>query len=226
MWNADDFYRDPLGFMRENVVLIAGEMRQPGGGEHLLRIAIDEQPRLKVLNTNGKVWVLYSIRFAFNTNGMVIYYCDYKENAGTMATLGTKAEWMFTAEMNGCTFAVGNQVGGGRVAVGHMNFETAGTGWGEQTQDRQRQAQRNYAYNRMGCDTQLIQPEDYKGTDNSQNATTFGELDVDTWRFWTLQYKRLTDGEYLHCGIHYHLSAPKFAGAAPLGLQSLIGAHR
>jgi hypothetical protein len=226
MSTAADFYRDPLVFMRTNVVRIASQMNHPGGGDHLLLIAVAEQTRQKVLNIDGKVWVLYSIKFAFNPDGMLVYYCDYKDNDGKMAALGTKAEWMFTAEMNGCTFAVGNQVAVGRVAVGHMNFMSAGAGWGAQVQDRQRQAQRNYAYNRMGYDTQLIQPEDYKGDNDDQDATTFGMLDVDTWRFWTLQYKRLTDGQYIHCGVHYHLSAPKFRGATPIVPQSLIGAHR
>jgi hypothetical protein len=205
MAQPQDFIRDPLQFMRDNIVLV--NTMRVSDDEPAIEVRVFENPNVRIGNMpNGRV---YEMGMRNNNRGrddeyLKIYFCPYGDDEAHFITLGRDANFMFTPAMDGCTFGVGSQNGEGVVRVGHVNYALAGKKWGAQDgQERQREAQRNVLGDRLGWNAKMIQPEMYKGLQNDRSATTFGILDDDYyWSFYTLRYIQLGGQTFLHYGVH------------------------
>lgn len=59
-----------------------------------------------------------------NTSILTAYYCNYSPDVATRLVVGQAADFMFTANMNGCTFLVGHT--NGQYIVSHSNAAETG----------------------------------------------------------------------------------------------------
>jgi hypothetical protein len=124
-------------------------------------------------------------------NTFLAYWCPYESNDCKLAWLGSAADFMFTAKMDGCTFAVGSAAPSGERMVAHANVG----GKGAEQLDKIRG---KVAFKRdQGMKT--LAPSAYSfggkdaltGTNWKIQATTFGiRLANGTWKFYcqTIKY--------------------------------------
>ncbi len=136
------------------------------------------------------------------------WICDYANDAVNYRTLSNARSFCFTATMNGCTFGIGSQVGGGVVTVSHSNALTAGGG--DLTKQVNEQMVLASMVSPQGAS--LFEPKAYgfaggqsiyvrNGTPGQLDTTTFG---VCVNNFWTFYYQ-----QYIRCGSQYLLKTFK-----------------
>jgi hypothetical protein len=63
-----------------------------------------------------------------NNDTFSAYWCPYKQANAPHVMLGSKASYMFTAKMDGCTFGIGHALANGDVYVAHANQNGDGAG--------------------------------------------------------------------------------------------------
>jgi hypothetical protein len=194
MLQKSDFYRDPKDFLKENVVRINGAQIKLNYGENpnqVYRFILQEDGEWrKVVDGTGKtVGAVYRlVRDDNAVEGINAYFCPYKKGETNWVTLGTAAHYMFTPQMDGCTFGIGNDAKGAVIA-GHANSADVGSKWAEDYGKdaglaRQRAAQLNILRYKIKTNGHYIEPEQYM-VDEASRATTFGVLRQDGWKFYT-----------------------------------------
>ncbi len=109
------------------------------------------------------------------------YWCPYEANNCKHTYLRNDASYMFTAKMDGCTFAVGSQLpGGAGVFVAHANLGGKGT--------EQHDLIASKVMFRGDAGKKMLHPSAYKfssGEGWSTQATTFGFLIGHQWKFYS-----------------------------------------
>ena len=190
-----DFPRDPMAFMRRNILEIGpgcNPWQPEAHGDKVLRFRIVPAGHRAVFPTGGLVYQLLPARV--NDHPVIrAYFCPYTAEATCYTVLGTAASFMFTEMMDGCTFGIGSDGGDGTVRIGHANYSIIGQKWDKVNQGPQRQAsaQREVLKYNLGLDSTLIHPESYIDFNRPyhQVATVFGILgDFRNWSFYAQKY--------------------------------------
>ncbi len=120
-------------------------------------------------------------------DGFAAYICPYADNTAQFKTLGASADYMFTGDMDGCTFGIGMPNGIGDVLVGHSNAQNqAGGSTFNPNYVPQRNAQRQDLVG-GGTAQSVLEPDDYR--DNPPLGTEFKAVSIglrinNTWEFW------------------------------------------
>jgi hypothetical protein len=109
------------------------------------------------------------------------YWCPYQGGTFKHAFLGTDADYMFTAKMDGCTFGAGSALPDGSCFVVHAN--DAGK---EQEQYDMLTGADSPLHGDHG--THFLGPSGYRSKEGSRytQATTFGIRDHGGWQFHSL----------------------------------------
>ncbi len=109
------------------------------------------------------------------------YWCPYESNNCKHTYLENAASYMFTAKMDGCTFAVGSQLpNGAGVFVAHANLGGKG--------NEQHDLIASKIMFRNDTGKKMLHPSAYKFNSSdgwSTQATTFGILIGNRWKFFS-----------------------------------------
>ena len=216
-----DFLDDPAGFARVNVLalyVLGGGLRKDGQKADVKYwgLTAAHAPNAVENKEHGKAYLLRVVP-EDSDGAFAGYYCPYANNDWQPSMLGNKAQFMFTDQMDGCTFGVGSQGNGtnGHVLVCHVNTTRAGGAAlplaGEVTpedrlrsQEQQAKLQRNIVRSELGMDASFIEPSTYmfEGQKRILKGTTFGFHDLrGKWNFFTLSWRRSNQG-FFHGGLH------------------------
>ena len=106
------FIDNPLGFMESNVVLVG---------------SVASTSCIKSVKLNRQSDNVYKLESGTGSGSFNIYWCHYKSDEVHYITLGGGANFMFTARMNGCSFAAGIPAPDGAVIVAHANVKNTPT---------------------------------------------------------------------------------------------------
>jgi hypothetical protein len=205
-----DFIKDPLTFLRHNLLRltitdIPPHKFQPGG-----TVAVTLEDTTKdytevgttlTRNRNRSKFVkfignflpvekvgnmrFYDVRFAKpNESYFSAFICPYSHGNTHSVTLTDQGDFMFTANMDGCSFGVGIQVNG-QVLVAHANEQAQPTNALNTTQQL-------VNLQNLSADNLTLVPGTYR-TNQSQQATTVGIRKNNLWRFWYQQYEGYND---------------------------------
>jgi hypothetical protein len=121
----DAFQRDPLKFMKSNLVL------PPMGSKHSLTkyVTLTLQNDCRCKSKLGSAWGkklidVYKLEFSTDqNNAFKIYWLPYKNNTQFHMVLSESARYMLTPMMDGCTFSHGGYDPKFPI-VAHSNFQT------------------------------------------------------------------------------------------------------
>ena len=216
--SAEQFAENPYRFMQDNVVKVAAAPELPVGGENILRVYVERTAGTIENKDGGGVYLLWT---GEGDNAIDAYWCPYKANNANddfeATMIGNRANYMFTADMTGCTLGVGSQTGDGNVRVAHANAATVGNeshrrgarGAADLAADMDRQT--NAQIERLqGIDIgHFISYQHYmlntaQALDLQIHSTTFGMHRIGkAWAFFTHRWKFLGGGRYQHFGIDY-----------------------
>jgi hypothetical protein len=223
MPHGQDLVNDPVGFMRENIVIVNDSGNTAGGDQSVTNgttafqlvsyPAIVGFPHSGVTGTrrkqrgNMEVFELKPIAsLGFLAGGGAVidpfpitaFFCPYAAGStfGTMVTNASRL--MFTTQMDGCSFGVGSATPNGDRLVYHSNMPAVNSVAQEFAQD----GALHTAFSMQNTHIQTVAaPSLYrtsrKGT--LYKATTFGVADANNvWSFWTQQYtiERATPRKY------------------------------
>jgi hypothetical protein len=120
-------------------------------------------------------------------DGFAAYVCPYADNSVNFKMLGSAADFMFTGDMDGCSFGIGMPNSNGDVRVGHSNAQARATGTNFSPNfGPQRTAQRQDLVT-GGAGQAIVEPAAYRdnpplGTE--YKAVTVGLRIKGTWEFW------------------------------------------
>jgi len=123
----------------------------------------------------------------FDDDGFAAYICPYAPNTTGRKMLGSDADVMFTADMDGCTFGIGIPNSLGEVRVGHANAMNQATGSHfNPNYGPQRAAQTN-SLQASNLSQTVLDPSEYR--DNAPQgselrAVTIGLRIKGVWEFW------------------------------------------
>jgi len=201
----DDLKADPVAFLSNNILMISAMLNglQFQGGVQPLTLK-------KTTNVGKKgglavpVYVLKHHTQESTLQKLDAYWCPYSSNATGTATLHGVfgPSIMFTAAMDGCTFAAGNRTSNGTTSVSHTNMTSQAQFGGV---ENQRKLQRNVAQGLYGkgAGTTIQAPSDYytqvdvPGKQTKVATTTFGYRDGKNWVFYSHRYySEKTQGEF------------------------------
>jgi hypothetical protein len=208
-----DFYADPAAFLQTNIVRVSAIGLGPGERKSTpIRVQITQSISATLDGGGGAVYNMgRAAAGADNTNSLECFFCRYAQNETRFATLTNAATYMFTPQMDGCTFGIGHKASGALI-VGHSNAAQIGKDWEDQGIDkargRQRQSQHTQLQSRMQWNGQFVRPEDYM-TDvagNTDLATTFGVRGPAGWSFFVARYRKTGWSSFSHQGVHAHLT--------------------
>lgn len=119
------------------------------------------------------------------------YWCPYESNDCKLAWLGAAANYMFTAKMDGCTFAVGSSAPNGSRMVAHANIGGKGAEQLDEIRGKVAFA-RDQGMKTLAPSAYYFGGKDaLTGTMWKIQATTFGlRLANGTWKFYsqTIRY--------------------------------------
>lgn len=127
-----------------------------------------------------------------NVDYFEAYWCPYADDAQHSVFVGRDADFMFTVNMDGCTFGVGSANNTGGRLVAHINMRSQA-----QSHDKQGAVLRGQGLNRH-----MVDPDTYMQSSHVPNAIP-GEIKATTlgirnganggWNFYYQQY-RLPNG--------------------------------
>jgi hypothetical protein len=123
------------------------------------------------------------------------YICNYQANDVRAVDLQAAADFCFTINLNGCTFAMGAAAPNGDRRVCHAN------------QGGNTLTQRNQTWNALGVPANtrvaMLEPAEYRrlGGGGNLNATVFGIRDHLHWSFYFQLYTALGQGRYQVHGV-------------------------
>lgn len=216
----DDFYNDPKEFLKTNVVRVGGIPVKSGETTNsVFYLIIRKKEHAKVVDDSGReIGKVYDLARSDGTTGIKAYFCPYKQNSSCFITLGAAANYMFTTQMDGCTFGIGSNAGG-NILVGHANYAAIGKEWEQGNsmaldpsgtnsapsnvamgRQRQRQSQLNVLQSKMDWKGKFIKPEDYMPADAGR-ATTFGVRKAGGWSFYTAMYWTTDNWTFQNRGV-------------------------
>jgi hypothetical protein len=128
-----------------------------------------------------------------NSTAFTAYWCPYNNNTLGYTILGTDADYMFTATMDGCTFGIGTISETGACIVGHANAQHLQTEDGDTSgmEANQKMSLRSGQFNKVNLvkKTTLFEPKHYRTFKTLKaSASTFGVRKSGKWRFYAYRY--------------------------------------
>ncbi|MDB5405830.1 MAG: hypothetical protein JWL84_742 [Rhodospirillales bacterium] len=124
-----------------------------------------------------------------DTETFEAYICPYATDATKTKFLGTAANFMFTGDMNGCTFGVGMPNANGGVLVGHANaagsaLDDNALSWDQRLAPQQAAQKQGLAANNVS--QMMVDPAVYRAgeLEGSLKAITIGIRVNGEWSFW------------------------------------------
>jgi hypothetical protein len=207
-----EFQRDPLVFATAyGIFPTANILRDPKTGKKLVhgRFTLQLNPDCRGGGTALKGVVMLEHVENEEDGGLECYWVSYEETKSKRCMLGTEADYMFTAAMDGCSFGVGSPTSDGHVLVGHANAADVGERAAEQAKSRgleaalasawaravQAGAQRRMLRKKMPRPPTVFGPSGYKFIDHlgideedapnwTSGATVFGVREEGVWKFY------------------------------------------
>jgi hypothetical protein len=196
--DCEALLKDPRSFLDGIYFTVAGDCFQPSKSQEPDQLTFGEPDRPQIAyrltdvgsgGDSGMIRIpVYKLRKATNTDGKAVifdaYLVEYEAGKTPQTVLWNKATLCFTANMNGCTFGIGSQIGpADPVLVTHSNSQGMGS-------DAARaQDQRSNANAVIGDGGVLLEPEHYRTYE--KQALTFGFRSTgQKWKFCYLSYRR------------------------------------
>ena len=229
MTATSDFIDNPVKFMRENIVLTTGcgacgdaqtdniyyVRLEPGWAPN----GVAGSKPANGIRDGGPCSVYYLKHVAAYTDRPVpddcvpIYWVPFQDQGIKGTMIGTETPFVFTAKMDGCSFALGSPTGpGGARMAAHANARGAADQSGAQkTQLRSFQIGGSY-----GGFQNILDPSGYRSWDEAAGrfvgeATTFAVLSDETghgsWKLYTQRYEKGSKDSvtfvqnYIHKGL-------------------------
>jgi hypothetical protein len=197
----DEFMNDPLDFLSRNLLLPTEFQGEMTAGIKCFKLRANNNKIAKRLGVVLPVWELVP----GPPPGILSYWCPYRGNELHSVTVGTRARFMFTATMDGCSLGVGHDVGNGTRLVSHVNSSSYGAGLeGTLGMDKAREEQRKMQSNLLRFthgvgNVNIVGPLTYmKDVDGelALKSTTFGFRPdgVNDWQFYTHRYYKDMSG--------------------------------
>lgn len=200
------FSGNPEAFMRKNIVIQkVRDSAKPG----LMDVVIIAVKGYAIINSPGGIVCMMAPKPADVSESMRIYWCPYEQNGIKSVMLGSDALYAFTPTMNGCSVGLGSHGGGGNQQMAHVNAGRVGKDWEAQGMDvgRARQASSQHAQltNKLGHDSTIIQPEDYRlnghGEHQMESTTHASHAFNGAWNLYTQTYRKAGSKTYYHGGL-------------------------
>lgn len=206
------FKANPIGFLRNALVLAPTfNAERHNRSQHLgLEAPEDWQGWTAVLSPMGTVIPLYKIvRSNPGEAYFRSYIADYQQGATTFTTLGSNphSQFCFTANMNGCTFGIGQPQPDGKLVVSHGNAANA-TGitniptYLKPETKTALQVATQYTRAKEGHvgGGRVFEPSHYRI--GARQSVTFGYRPVGApWQFHYISYIRGNGGAYTSYGV-------------------------
>lgn len=129
------------------------------------------------------------------------HVCNYTANTATSVDLDNTADFVFTTNMNGCTFAVGQPQANGTTRVTHANR-------GGHIADQRAQVRAEHGLTGPGMGgVTLLEPNVYRDGDGAaagqgRQTTVFGIRNGTTWDFYYQSYNYLGNAQFQLNGVH------------------------
>jgi len=203
MTAQQDFVRNPVSFMKENILrsqFYDGGVKISDSRPLVVTVKVMQGDPKIVNRPKGKVYYLTTdVAGRDRTEKVPIFWLGYKDNDTVRAMLNNRSRLMFTANMDGCSLGVGSQDAAGGCLVSHANSKISGGGTG-QSLDQQRQLRDVYDRDEF----RTIDPRSYMdgmGGTHVFKGTNFGVNDQGWWFFYTHRWRQLsgsTAGNYVH----------------------------
>jgi len=217
MSDRADFVADPVAFMKRHVVLQWINITE----SRPLVVTVVEKPELKVVSGGGpgaKVFTMSTQCGGIGRNEKVpIHWIGFGTGQVVAGVLDSKAKYMFTYAMDGCTFGAGSQTGDGTCLVAHANAKGMAESTGGPAS--QRALQRGQLQAELGDGVRVMSSLQYQemgGQGLHLKATNFAVLEGNgRWRFYVHSWKKLGNQTYLHGGC-------KEAAMVPPGAEELL----
>jgi hypothetical protein len=213
-----EFLKAPELFLCKYAIIpLNGQLHDPVRGTKLLRarFSFREAPGLTPGGIAEKVLLLEDV-----PRGIPAYWLAYEADKSKRAVLGDAEGFMFTANMDGCSFGYGSETGTGAVLVGHANAASTGVetvrNLGHnpyldvpadavrQAREAQAAAQRQMLQKKMNPGTlTVLEPSDYLGHNNLDRcaATVVGIRRRAGWNFYYQLRSVTTENQYVLSGI-------------------------
>ena len=205
------FEDDPVGFL-DNIGLMISQTiaDHEAADDRPVRLTFKAMNNPAVRDRTGnreKIQCYMLTKAKPGETGFDAYIAKYKQGSTTPTTLGTAARLCFTANMNGCTFGIGNQQADGTLLVTHGNAAGHPTSRGFREKSSaaaatalQTAIQYTEAKDALGVGSRVFEPEHYR-IDGKQSVT-FGVLNNrNKWRFYSMSYKR-ENGTAINFGVN------------------------
>ncbi len=220
----EEFCDSPYQFMKTHVVrvVLSNQFQKPITNEVTAFVvespyapAIDNAPR-----PNSKVCHLHLVEDPGAPPApkytRKVYWCHYDKNDSHSTILGRKHAYMFTPQMDGCSFGAGALSSDGAATVVHSNAVDFGSQHlndvngvvGALKMQAHKQTEMldqtfSQANKSLG---RIISPFSYMsengGIEFRMKATIFGRRNTDNqWKFYSHVYRTL-GMKYIHCGVN------------------------
>lgn len=185
-----------IDWLNSNLIIAQG-LNSNGLGSHWLTLVPYTSPiypNITCVDGNGNAMGVYKVTNvgANQANGMMGYVCDYTQHNVHSQTIDAQADYCFTPNMNGCTFAV-SQPNNGQITVAHAN-----SGGNSQNQLQQ-------ISNTMGGlqNLRVLEPSEYRRVKpfSRLNATTIGVRSGGDWSFYFQSWESTGGGGHTCYGV-------------------------
>jgi hypothetical protein len=173
-----------LNLFNNNIVMVQYDPSQNFGRVYPMRVdagwGFVPYTARKSDGTLIDVMSIKNVPSAATVANFTAIWCPYQSNDCKMAWLDNSADYMFTAKMDGCTFALGSAAPSGGRMVAHANL-------GGQGQDQLSLIKQQIAF-RRDAGMKYLGPGSYRFADSTggTEATTFGiRLATGEWKFYS-----------------------------------------
>jgi hypothetical protein len=189
MFDADDMADNAqdeaaiLNIFNNNIVMVMYDPAQNFGQVYPMRVDVGWGYQTYTgSKTDGTVIDVMSIKnspTAAQVANFNAFWCPYQNNRCRMAWLDNSADYMFTAKMDGCTFAIGSASPKGGRMVAHANLEGKDA-------EQLSLIKSTVAFKR-DAGMKYLGPGSYRYADGTggTEATTFGIRLANAWKFFT-----------------------------------------
>ena len=187
---SQDFKDDPLDFMNNNVVIVRygmGATKLKDRANFVGHTIVGKAVTLTLTPYNNYTGYLHDMRIpvyklelghqAGVDDQIFAYWCPYSDDKTYGVVLKDVADYMFTAEMDGCSFGVGSRGRDGSRLVYHANVH------GSDRQDQQDKQHSDLA--NVNASHMILHPTAYRtlGAGLGYRVTTFGLRLKNKWQF-------------------------------------------
>jgi hypothetical protein len=228
---ASDFRAGPVAFLQENPFLIeqVRDLANVKNASAVRLFALRQFDANLSNKLNGKVYLLVYEETpekgtTYQYSEMLrAFWCPYQNDNCLGVVLTQKADYMFTATMNGCSFGVGSRSQDNTRAVFQANNAKKSEGTDIQNQQAvvsgfavMAQAQSDALKAKLGATANIIDVQTYGGGVMGKKLPMVGKVYALTnagtlvglrnsrakdWEFYTLKHEKTRTTNYLHKGF-------------------------